>query len=72
VSKRIPPSRASKRGVLGGRAGRSPGTGTGRSTNTPGKSGLGNKPSKGWGSKKLGGRPPKFPGGGFGGGDLPI
>jgi hypothetical protein len=50
----------------GGRAGRGPGRGTSNSTTTPGKAGAGARPAKGFGSKRLGGRPPRDPKGGDG------
>ena len=50
-----------KRFVQGGRAGRSPGRGFGSSAGTHAGGALGTRPARGWGSKKLGGRPPKWP-----------
>jgi hypothetical protein len=52
-------ARGGRRFVFGGRAGRGPGRGTSTATRWP----LTNKPPRGYGSKKLGGRPPKGPGG---------
>jgi hypothetical protein len=62
MSKSMPPSKGSKRLVLGGRAGRAPGRGFGSGTTTSGKAGAGARPPKGFGGKQLGGRPPKGPG----------
>jgi hypothetical protein len=51
-----------RRFVVGGRAGRGPGRGFGR---TAGKHPSPKGPPTGFGAKKLGGRPPKGPSGGY-------
>lgn len=69
MSKKIPASRGSRRFVRGGRSGRSPGRGDTSSGTSSGGWGR-QKPPKGFGARKLGGRPPKdkppFGGGGEG------
>lgn len=69
MSKKIPAGRGVKKFLKGGKAGKTPGSGWTSSGTSSG--GWGRKaPTKGFGSKKLGGRPPKnkppFGGGGEG------
>lgn len=68
MSKKVPASRATRRFVKGGKAGRSPGKGFGGSAGTSSGGWGRSKPAKGFGARKLGGRPPKGkgPGGGEG------